>query len=61
MKRFWEIKDFGLCRLPTRATALQEVKILPIFVYSYFLWIKIYLGLFKGCFTLILPSRAVWG
>ena len=29
MRRFQEIKDFGLGRLPTRATALQEVEILP--------------------------------
>ena len=32
-RRFWEIKDFGLGRLPTRATTLQEVGILPILVY----------------------------
>ena len=33
MKRFWEIKGFGLGRLPTRATTFQEVWIFPTLVY----------------------------
>ena len=33
MRRFREIKDFGLGRLPTRATMLQEVGILPTMIY----------------------------
>ena len=33
MRRFWEIKDFGLGRLPTCDTTLQEVGILPTLVY----------------------------
>ena len=31
-RRVWEIQDFELGRLPTRATALQEVRILPTLV-----------------------------
>ena len=34
MRRFWEIKDFGLRRLPIRAITLPEVRILPTLVYS---------------------------
>ena len=33
MRRFREIKDFGLGRLPTRAIALQKIVILPTLVY----------------------------
>ena len=33
-RRFWEIKDFGLGRLPTRATMVQEVGILSTWVIS---------------------------
>ena len=35
-RRLREINDFRLGRLPTRATVLQEVGILPTLVYSYF-------------------------
>ena len=31
-RRFWEIKDFGLGRLPTHATTLQEVEIFPTLI-----------------------------
>ena len=34
MRSFWEIKDFELGRLPTRAIMLQEVRILATLAYS---------------------------
>ena len=42
--------DFGLGRLPTCATTLQEVGILPTLVYFHH----------KGCFGSIATLRAVW-
>ena len=43
-----EIKDFGLRRLPTRATTLQEVGILSTLVYFHH----------KGCFGYISTFRS---
>ena len=51
MRRFREIKDFGLRRLPTHVSTLQEVEILPTLVY-FPLWAKK-----KGFFVL----GSVWG
>ena len=48
MRRFREIKDFGLERLSTRATTLQEVGILPTLVYFHP----------KGCFGFISTLRS---
>ena len=39
-RRFHEIKDFELERLPTHAITLQEVEILPTLVYSSHFWQK---------------------
>ena len=52
MRRFQEIKDFGLGRLPTRATiTLQEVEVLPTLNYFHF----------KDCLTLVFGLRGlVW-
>ena len=47
-RRFHEIKDFGLGRLPTHATMLKEVGILPTLVYFHP----------KGCFGYISTLRS---
>ena len=68
-KRFQEIKDFGLGRLPTHATMLQEVGILPIMVYFHHkglilgtIWCrgpKALFGLFRNCLKPFLWH--IWG
>ena len=59
MRRFWEIKDFRLRRLPICTTTLQEVGILPTLVYFHpkglilgRMWYrgpKALFGLFRNC------------
>ena len=46
-RRFREINDFGLRRLPTHAITLQEVGVLPTLDYFYF----------KGCLALVSALR----
>ena len=45
--RFGKIKDFGLGRLPTHSTMLQEVGVLPTLDYFHF----------KGCLAIVSTLR----
>ena len=50
-RRLWEIKDFGLGRLPTRAITLQEIGVFHTLV-DYFH--------FKGCLALVFFPKGLF-